>query len=95
MPWDARTSSYYVSLLSSTSGVRVIRYRSLAHNVAERHHGRKQLIERMVNSTSGSKRRKMDVKTGHGGLALGYEVMEIRDDGDEGESDSLLMEVCS
>lgn len=51
---------------------------------AERHHGRKQLLERMVNATSGSERRKKEVKTGRGGLAMGYEVMEIRDDGDEG-----------
>jgi hypothetical protein len=43
------------------------------------------LIERMMNSTSGSKRRKKDLKVSRGGLALGYEVLEIRDDGDEGE----------
>jgi hypothetical protein len=38
-----------------------------------------------MNSTSGSKRRKKekDLKV-RGGLALGYEVLEIRDDGDEG-----------
>jgi hypothetical protein len=39
----------------------------------------------MMNSTSGSKRRKKDLKVSRGGLALGYEVLEIRDDGDEGE----------
>lgn len=39
----------------------------------------------MVNSTSGSKRRKKEIKTGRGGLAMGYEVMEIRDDADEGQ----------
>lgn len=55
-----------------------------ADPLAERHHGRKQLIERMVNATSGSKRRKEEVKTGRAGLAMGYEVMEIRDEGDEG-----------
>jgi hypothetical protein len=39
----------------------------------------------MMNSTSGSKRRKeeKDLKV-RGGLALGYEVLEIRDEGDEG-----------
>ena len=38
-----------------------------------------------MNSTSGSKRRKKekDQKV-RGGLALGYEVLEIRDEGDEG-----------
>jgi hypothetical protein len=38
-----------------------------------------------MNSTSGSKRRKKekDLKV-RGGLALGYEVLEIRDEGDEG-----------
>lgn len=41
----------------------------------------------MVNPPStGSKRRRKEVKTGKGGLAMGYEVMEIRDDADEGES---------
>ena len=35
-------------------------------------------------SGSGSKRRKREIKTGKGGLAMGYEVMEIRDDADEG-----------
>jgi hypothetical protein len=39
-----------------------------------------------MNSTSGSKRRKKEVKPTRGGLALGYEVLEIRDEGDEGES---------
>jgi hypothetical protein len=41
----------------------------------------------MMNSTSGSKRRKKEIKPTRGGLALGYEVLEIRDEGDEGESD--------
>lgn len=38
-----------------------------------------------MNSTSGSKRRtkEKDLKV-RGGLALGYEVLEIRDEGDEG-----------
>jgi hypothetical protein len=43
----------------------------------------------MMNSTSsasGSKRRKKEVKASRGGLALGYEVLEIRDEGDEGGS---------
>jgi hypothetical protein len=41
----------------------------------------------MMNSTSGSKRRKKDLKVrAKGGLALGYEVLEIRDEGDEGMS---------
>lgn len=62
-----------------------------ADQVAEQHHGRKQLIERMVNTTSGSKRRKKEVKTGRGGLAIGYEVMEIRDEADEGESMALYL----
>lgn len=58
-----------------------------ADSKAERHHGRKQLIERMMNSTSGPKRRKKDLKVrAKGGLALGYEVLEIRDEGDEGMS---------
>jgi hypothetical protein len=57
---------------------------------AERHHGRKTLIEKMMSSTSGSKRRKKekDLKV-RGGLALGYEVLEIRDEGDEGVSHFL------
>jgi hypothetical protein len=39
----------------------------------------------MMNPTSGSgKRRKKDLKVSRGGLALGYEVLEIRDEGDEG-----------
>lgn len=77
--------------------------------VAERHHGRKQLIERLVNSSStstttataaGSKRRRREVRTGKGGLAMGYEVMEIRDDADEGEllawlPSSQVWTVCS
>ena len=38
-----------------------------------------------MNSTSGPKRRKKDLKVrAKGGLALGYEVLEIRDEGDEG-----------
>jgi len=42
------------------------------------------LIERMMNSTSGPKRRKKDLKVrAKGGLALGYEVLEIRDEGDD------------
>jgi hypothetical protein len=44
-----------------------------------------------MNSTSGSKRRKKekDLKV-RGGLALGYEVLEIRDEGDEGVSHFLF-----
>jgi hypothetical protein len=39
----------------------------------------------MMNSTSGSKRRKKEKELKvRGGLALGYEVLEIRDEGDEG-----------
>jgi dynein light intermediate chain 1 len=38
-----------------------------------------------MNSTSGSKRRKKEKELKvRGGLALGYEVLEIRDEGDEG-----------
>jgi hypothetical protein len=41
----------------------------------------------MMNSTSGSKRRKKEKELKvRGGLALGYEVLEIRDEGDEGVS---------
>jgi hypothetical protein len=44
-----------------------------------------------MNSTSGSKRRKKDLKVkAKGGLALGYEVLEIRDEGDEGMTSLLL-----
>ena len=61
--------------------------------LAERHHGRKHLIERMVNPPlSGTKRRRKEVKTGKGGLAMGYEVMEIRDDADEGQSLIIVTE---
>jgi hypothetical protein len=46
----------------------------------------------MMNSTSGSKRRKKekDLKV-RGGLALGYEVLEIRDEGDEGMFNCLSL----
>jgi len=39
-----------------------------------------------MNSANGSKRRKKDqkVKVSRGGLAMGYEVLQIRDEGDEG-----------
>jgi hypothetical protein len=40
----------------------------------------------MMNSTSGKRRKKELSSKGKGGLALGYEVLEIRDDGDEGQS---------
>jgi len=44
-----------------------------------------------MNSTSGSKRRKKEKELKvRGGLALGYEVLEIRDEGDEGMSYFLL-----
>ena len=44
-----------------------------------------------MNSTSGSKRRKKEKELKvKGGLALGYEVLEIRDEGDEGMSYFLL-----
>jgi dynein light intermediate chain 1 len=39
-----------------------------------------------TSSASGSKRRKKEVKASRGGLTLGYEVLEIRDEGDEGGS---------
>jgi hypothetical protein len=45
----------------------------------------------MMNSTSGSKRRKKEKELKvRGGLALGYEVLEIRDEGDEGVFPSLI-----
>lgn len=42
----------------------------------------------MNSTSSGSKRRKKDqkAKVSRGGLAMGYEVLEIRDEGDEGMS---------
>jgi len=44
-----------------------------------------------MNSTSGSKRRKKEKELKvRGGLAMGYEVLEIRDEGDEGVSYFLL-----
>jgi hypothetical protein len=45
----------------------------------------------MMNSTSGSKRRKKEKELKvRGGLALGYEVLEIRDEGDEGVFSTLI-----
>lgn len=43
-----------------------------------------------MNASNSSKRRKKEkeVKV-RGGLAMGYEVLEIRDEGDEGESSFL------
>jgi hypothetical protein len=46
----------------------------------------------MMNSTSGSKRRKKEKELKvRGGLALGYEVLEIRDEGDEGMFNPLSL----
>jgi hypothetical protein len=46
----------------------------------------------MMNSTSGSKRRKKEKELKvRGGLALGYEVLEIRDEGDEGMLNCLSL----
>jgi dynein light intermediate chain 1 len=48
---------------------------------AERHHGRTHLLTQLLGapSTSDTRRRKKPVST----LALGYEVLQVRDEGDE------------
>ncbi len=51
--------------------------------LAERHHGRRYLLDQLIADPSNGKRR-IKPKTGQGGvLALGYEILEVRDDGDE------------
>ena len=58
-------------------------------SVAERDHGRTYLLDQLLSSSSATKRRNRAAqpRSGVGGcLALGYEVLEVRDDGDEGLS---------
>lgn len=49
--------------------------------IAERHHGRKHLLTQILGSqpTDTARRRKRPLNT----LALGYEVLQVRDEGDE------------
>lgn len=66
--------------------------------IAEQHRGRRYLLSQLIQSSFGSiNSRKRNVKNhkysgqggagiGSGSLALGYEVLEVKEDGDEGIS---------
>ena len=67
--------------------------------LAERHHGRSHLLEHLIASSSRKERdkskkekdREKERRNGLG-LAMGYEVMEIRDEGDEGRLNEWMSE---
>lgn len=59
--------------------------------VAERHHGRRYLLDQLLTIPLAAKRRKTRTTTGV--LAMGYEYLEVRDDGDEGLVFPLLLEM--